>query len=479
MAARSPRTPSHSRNPSTASHIDLATFTPKSAAARRMSATSTLQSASISPRTFFECVLDAHQLILAGVVSSLMLCGIMYSLVHSTSLNTSEIHHNHIPERVAYFARKSNILNVIFVKRAWAWTSAIYLLHLVTSPRNRSSMFSFSTSPNGGRIRRLLVWVAATAFWAIFARWFFGAGLGDRIIALTGGNCALPLPPSISPILARHTFGKLFTAGPQGSSGEEKIYIALPYKFCTGVPLTPGALPELFALLPGGGKGTAIPPGGGPTTSHESLAPLPRPRWHKGFDISGHSFLLTLCIMVLGRELAPTWQAWAGGKTAGLLNGRGRGWKGKIHGLIALAATGLIGIWMWMVLMTAVYFHNPPEKLAGLLLGLLSSGLINLFIPTFSPSPFDPITTTRTSTPPDSGSDSREGERRPFSHSLGDGEEEGVVDENKARRGSVVDNGIIYKVDGEQDGKGEKDLSGRLNVKQKEALVTKEKAKEQ
>lgn len=113
------------------------------------------------------------------------------------------------------------------------------------------------------------------------------------------------------------------------------------------------------------------------------------------------------------------------------------------------------------------------------MLGLLSSGLINLFIPTFSPSPFDPITTTRTSTPPDSGPDSREGERRPFSHSLGDGEEEGVVDENKARRGSVVDNGIIYEVEGEQDGKGEKDLNGRVNVKQKEALVAKEKAKEQ
>lgn len=53
------------------------------------------------------------------------------------------------------------------------------------------------------------------------------------------------------------------------------------------------------------------------------------------------------------------------------------------------------------------------------------------------------------------------------------------MDENKARRGSVVDNGIIYEVDGEQDGKGEKDLNGRVNVKQKEALVAKEKAKEQ
>lgn len=155
-----------------------------------------------------------------------------------------------------------------------------------------------------------------------------------------------------------------------------------------------------------------------------------------------------------------------------------------------------------MVLMTAVYFHNPPEKLAGLctscsssspilryladssiflliVLGLLSSGLINLFIPTFSPSPFNPITTTRTPTPPASGSGSCEGEGRPFSHSLGDdGEEEEVVDENKARRENVVDNGIIYKVDGE-DGKGEEDLKGRVNVKQKEALATKEKTKGQ
>ncbi|KIR68274.1 hypothetical protein I314_01772 [Cryptococcus bacillisporus CA1873] len=404
----------------------------------------------------------------------------MYSLVHSTSLDTSEIHHHHIPERAAYFSRKSNILNVIFVKRAWAWTSALYLLRLVTSPRNSSRMPSFSASPNGGWVRRLLVWVAATACWAIFARWFFGAGLGDRIIALTGGNCALPLSPSISPILARHTFGNLFTAGPQGSSGDEKLYIALPYKFCSGIPLTPGTLPELFALLPGGDKGTAIPPGGGPTASHESLAPLPRPRWHRGFDISGHSFLLTLCIMVLGRELAPAWQAWAGGKTAGLLNGRGRGWKGKVHGLITLAATGLVGIWMWMVLMTAVYFHNPPEKLAGLLLGLLSSGLINLFIPAFSPSPFNPITTTRTSTPPSSNSGSREGDGRPLSHSFGDdGEEEGVVDENKARRGSVVNDGIIYEVEEEQDGKGEEDINVRVSVTQKKASATKEKAKEQ
>lgn len=106
--------------------------------------------------------------------------------------------------------------------------------------------------------------------------------------------------------------------------------------------------------------------------------------------------------------------------------------------------------------------------------------MINLFIPAFSPSPFNPITTTRTSTPPSSNSGSREGDGRPLSHSFGDdGEEEGVVDENKARRGSVVNDGIIYEVEEEQDGKGEEDLNVRVSVTQKRASATKEKVKEQ
>lgn len=54
-----------------------------------------------------------------------------------------------------------------------------------------------------------------------------------------------------------------------------------------------------------------------------------------------------------------------------------------------------------------------------------------------------------------------------------------MVDENKARRGSVVNDGIIYEVEEEQDGKGEEDLNVRVSVTQKRALATKEKVKEQ
>nr|ODN92175.1 hypothetical protein L204_05267 [Cryptococcus depauperatus CBS 7855] len=412
--------PSHSRNPSSASIITPAAVKPKSATARRMSHTSTLQSASIFPKTFLGSILDNQQTVLAGIVCSLMLqvvfkgysnanqlysCGIMYSLVFNTSLNTSEIHHSHLPERTAYFAKKSNILNVVFVKCAWAWTSGAYLLHLLTA-RSRSGL-------SVQKLRGIAAWLLATLCWAIFTRWFFGAGLGDRIIALTGGNCALLLPPSISPVLAKHHFAKLFTSGASDSEG--RLYVQIPHDFCSGAPLTPSTLPELFALLP---KFDNLRDG--PTASHESLRPLSRPRWHRGFDISGHSFLLTLSIMLLGRELISSWRVWV--LSGRIHQSRKLDYCTRLHTLAGIVGTILIGVWMWMIVMTGVYFHNPPEKLAGIVLGLLSSTLIHIITPSLpSLSPFRAqITTTKPA----------------FSMAF---------DENRARRGNFDGDGFMHE----------------------------------
>ncbi|WVQ83729.1 hypothetical protein IAT38_005873 [Cryptococcus sp. DSM 104549] len=387
-----------------------ASIAPKSPGARRMSMVSTSQSAALSPKSFLESVLEKGQVTLTVLLSSLMLTGIMYSLFHSTSLDTSQIHLNHLPQRSPYFARKSNLLNVIFVKRAWGWTSAMYLLHLLTSPRSSSS-----SGAAHARWRKLAVWVLATGAWALFARWFFGAGLGDRIIALTGGNCAVPLPSSIPTALARHTFPKLFT------SGDNRLYLELPGEFCTGKPLNPSTLPELFMLLSGTGGGANL--GEKPTTNHESLQALSRPRWHKGFDISGHSFLLALSVMVLGRELESSWRAWARRRAGGQGAVGASGQNGVVHEVVAAAGTALVAIFSWMILMTAVYFHNPPEKLAGLALGLGTAWAINILVPSSPPaSPFNPRTTPT----------------RPVA----------IANENSARRGSIVDDGVIYE--GEQ-----------------------------
>ncbi|ODN77390.1 hypothetical protein L202_04574 [Cryptococcus amylolentus CBS 6039] len=478
-------TPSrHGRNLSTASAASITSFvTPRSEAAQRMSKTSTIQSTSISPKSYLESVLDHDQLAMAGVVSSLMLCGIMYSLLFDTSLNTSEIHHTHLPLRSAYFARKSNIFNVLFVKRSWAWTSGVYLLHLFSSPR----LFS-PESPGGSWPRRLGAWVIATSFWALFAKWFFGAGLGDRIIALTGGNCALPIPDGISPELARTTFSKLFTSG-LTPAGSERLYLQVPPEYCHGKPITSSHLPELFGRLYQTSNRFADAPGnilGEASKNHESLVPLSRPRWHLGFDISGHSFLLTLCIMLLARELVPVWRSWFSNYKRSSSSSSNQGALGVYHGIVGLMGTALVGIWMWMILMTAVYFHNPPEKLVGLSIGLLASGIINILLPPFPPpSPFNAHTTPTKPLPlhfnvlrptPSKSSDKSLSLSRSNSSksatlsrtssqsqpgSLPDLSEKGEVDlagldekdfvpkgynENSARRGSVVDGGIIYEM---------------------------------
>ncbi|OCF77532.1 hypothetical protein I204_01520 [Kwoniella mangroviensis CBS 8886] len=414
------------RRTNSASHASPIDFKPKSPAARRMSMTSTSQSASLTPQTLAQRIVENEQLMLVGLVSSLMLCGILYSLIQSTSLDTSEIHHHTLPHRAEYFARKSNIFNVIFVKRAWGWTSILYLLHLFSSPTIPSQMHTGL----GGRARRLGIWMLATMAWLVFTSWFFGAGLGDRIIALTGGNCAVQIPTGVDLKIARETFPSLFTAGEKSTTTNGRIYVPLPHQYCSGTPLTSSTFPQLFSLIPSHSDIHA-------TSRHESLQALPRPRWHRGFDISGHAFLLTLSVMVLGRGLAETWRSWAstasGTKSRRVIK-KDDGYSALIHRWSGIAATGLVGIWCWMILMTGIYFHNPPEKLSGLVLGLSTAYLINILIPPSTPSSLVNPTS-------------------PFSRPIsGIG---GMFDENAARRGGVVDDGVIYENPAESDSSDE------------------------
>lgn len=279
--------------------------------------------------------------------------GTLISLIFGTSLSTS-LPHSHLSERLHYFARKSNLINQIFVKNAWGWTSLFYLLHLASSPPARTS-----------RRSRLAVWLLATTFWLVFTTWFFGAGLGDRVIALSGGSCAVALPKewdldpeALKPLLTPE-YPTILEA-----TDTDQLYLPLPHAFCSlRRPLTPKSHPELFSLL--SSRSTAFPTSTEtntlhPTSSHPGLT-LANPRWHRGFDISGHAFLLTMSTLVLGRELTPSWR----GERSGSI-GRAGGWGRWVHIAATWAGTGLVGLWIWMVAMTAVWFHDPPEKLSGL-----------------------------------------------------------------------------------------------------------------
>ncbi|XP_072489768.1 acyl-coenzyme A diphosphatase FITM2 [Notamacropus eugenii] len=82
--------------------------------------------------------------------------------------------------------------------------------------------------------------------------------------------------------------------------------------------------------------------------------------WH-GFDISGHSFLLTYCALVIVEEMAVLQEVKID----------------RSHGLyftltsLVVALGCLVYIWIWMFLCTAVYFHDLSQKVFGTLFGLL------------------------------------------------------------------------------------------------------------
>lgn len=96
--------------------------------------------------------------------------------------------------------------------------------------------------------------------------------------------------------------------------------------------------------------------------------------WTGGHDISGHVFLLILCSVMLWQEFLPLVLRSQGVKEERRVVGE----EGKVEGKEGLEkgqgldvgvqfALGVVGLSLWMLLMTAVYFHTWFEKLTGFL----------------------------------------------------------------------------------------------------------------
>ncbi|KAF8549989.1 hypothetical protein OG21DRAFT_520320 [Imleria badia] len=203
--------------------------------------------------------------------------GTVYSVKNNTYLDTSNPLLTHLPHplhKSDYFANKSNFLNVWFIKRAWGWTSFVFLFLWLTSPRRTQTL------------SRIAQWILASLAWLAFTSWFFGPPLIERFILLSGGECTIALPS-----------GAAFT---------------VPHDYCLAkVQLSPVTHPGLFAaslVLPEGPWSTV-------------------PRLRKGHDVSGHVFLLTMSILFLADQLTPSLRAvswprmhmWAVMATVGLV----------------------------------------------------------------------------------------------------------------------------------------------------------------
>lgn len=215
----------------------------------------------------------------------------------------------------SYFARKSNLFNQIFVKRGWFWVTISYFFFLFTHP-STGPRSPITLTPK--RIQGFVRWAVVTTWWVFVTQWFFGPAIVDRGFTLTGGACEL--------VRAQE---------------EGKVDMTEGQQFVTGM-----------ACKAVGGK------------------------WKGGHDISGHVFLLVLGSMFLFEEvLFVILREKMTREERIVVMGDGAVKNAEVEASITkdVAAEtswdigvkvvlGVAGLSIWMLLMTAAYFHTWFEK---------------------------------------------------------------------------------------------------------------------
>ncbi|EGN99852.1 hypothetical protein SERLA73DRAFT_180098 [Serpula lacrymans var. lacrymans S7.3] len=187
------------------------------------------------------------------LLTAVLFVGTGYSVAYNTYLDTSNPLLTHLPHPLQdtdYFANKANPLNVLFIKKAWGWTSAVFFLLWLSTPSQARTK------------QPLLKWATESLVWLVFTGWFFGPPVLERLILASGGECVAALP-----------------------SG---VVLSIPSEYClTKSTISPVTHPALFAaslVLPDSEWHT-------------------RPRLRRGHDVSGHVFLLTMSILFLADQL--------------------------------------------------------------------------------------------------------------------------------------------------------------------------------
>jgi hypothetical protein len=224
--------------------------------------------------------------------------------------------HSHVQsEAPSYFARKDNLFNTLFVKRGWAWITVAFVAFLLTHPALARS------APR--RAQAALRWALVTAWWVLVTQWCFGPALIDRGFRFTGGRCEV----------AREAVA-------DGVADRADVFTAVACRAAGG-------------------------------------------RWRGGHDISGHVFLLVLGSWFLIQEVG-----WILVRAGGLgrsrrderyvIMGDGAVKGASVEaqsedeseqkqvplGLGAKFALAVVSLCLWMLLMTAIYFHTWFEKVS-------------------------------------------------------------------------------------------------------------------
>ncbi len=275
-----------------------------------------------------------------------LILGSLYSLIDPASRASpySASSQSHVHELApSYFAQKSNIFNVLFVKRGWFWVTVSYFLFLFTHPSTGPSRQPALTPK---RIQGIIRWGIVTVWWIFVTQWFFGPAIIDRGFTLTGGQCELVR---------------------EAEAG--KIELDDTRQFVTGI-----------ACKAVGGK------------------------WKGGHDISGHVFLLVLGSMFLLEEVLFVLLRSSKAKeerTILMSDGAVKSAEVEAHANSAGASEsqgqlnlgvkvvlGVSGLSIWMLLMTAAYFHTWFEKVRSISthLSMENNILIHILVHRFASS---------------------------------------------------------------------------------------------
>lgn len=309
--------------------------------------------------------------LLLATYPTLLLFGTLFSLLNPSVRSSPYdfVSQSHVQESSpSYFARKDNLFNVLFVKRAWFWITLSFFTFVLTHPGYRATE---------RKIRATVRWGLVTTWWIFVTQWFFGPALVDRGFRVTGGKCAVAQAKVDMQVKADSLPGPV----------DPEVDVAGLKEFVTAA-----------ACKAAGG------------------------RWMGGHDISGHVFLLVLGSAFLVQEVG--WVVvrhyWRNRvrdertvvmhdgavKSAATDLGHDKRWddyspemdeqrevrEGEVavkgmcdalgHGGTAVLA--VVGLSVWMLLMTAIYFHTWFEKLTGLLvalMGLYFTYIVPRFVP--------------------------------------------------------------------------------------------------
>lgn len=307
-------------------------------------ATATVDAPSISGSPFLPTPLEAALLAIYPVT---LFFGSVFSTIHPSTRNAPYSSTSQSYEATAapsYFARKSNVFNLYFVKIGWFWTTLAFFLLLFSHPSHGPP---FSLQFTKRRLQASLRYLSTTLVWIAVTQWFFGPPIIDRSFKWTGGQCQAIYGTSMADQLER--------------AGMSDVREAATHAACKAI--------------------------GG--------------RWKGGHDISGHVFLLILGSAMLWLELLPAVLKMEGLREArrilttdGLIrsasvedeSGSERTKQtSETLGFGIKAALFVAGLSWWMLLMTAAYFHTWFEKFTGLLVAF-STLYVVYFLPRAAPA---------------------------------------------------------------------------------------------